>query len=180
MPASDRFAGISLSAPASADDRGEVPAEVAEALTAYADAPADPRRRVTALAAVGRSRVLVGVAAVAHEVTYDEAGRAAEKDSEMAVILTRGRDGRLALPAFTGIEQLVGWNPQARPVPVPVRLAAVAAVQDGAAALVVDLASPWRLVVAGRELAALAAGWVPALVAGEPVWLSPSPPSGTA
>ena len=178
MPTSGRFAGVSLPAPAWAGDRGEVPVEVAEALTAYAGEPDDPCRRVAALAALARSRVLVAVTSAAGEVAHDAAGLVAEKDSEMAVVLTRGRDGRLALPAFTGLDRLTAWHPRARPVPVPTRLAAAAAIQDDAAALVVDLASPWRLVVAGRELAALAAGWMPALVGREPVWLCPSSATG--
>ena len=46
------------------------------------------------------------------------------------------------------------------------RTAARAALQDGAAALVVDVAGPARLVVEGEDLAALGAGWSLARVGG--------------
>ncbi len=44
-------------------------------------------------------------------------------------------------------------------MPVPAGQAALAALQDGADALLVDLAGPARLVVEGDHLRALAAGW---------------------
>jgi hypothetical protein len=69
-----------------------------------------------------------------------------------------GRDGRTALLAFTGNAGLDRWNPEARPVPVPMRQAAQAALQDEASALLVDVAGPVMFVVEGEELAALAAG----------------------
>ena len=59
----------------------------------------------------------------------------------------RGPDGRLALLAFTGLEQMQRWDPDARPVPVPARTAALAALQDGAEALLIDLAGPVRYLV---------------------------------
>ena len=62
----------------------------------------------------------------------------------MASVLMRGSDGRLALLAFTGLEAMRRWNPDARPVPVPARTAALAAIQDGAEALLIDLAGPVR------------------------------------
>jgi hypothetical protein len=44
-------------------------------------------------------------------------------------------------------------------VPVPAATAATAAIQDGAEALLVDLAGPASYVVDGDDLARLAAGW---------------------
>ena len=70
-----------------------------------------------------------------------------------------GADGRRALLAFTGSDSLATWDAGARPVPVPTRLAAQSAVQDGAAALVVDIAGPATVVVEGDDLTRLAAGW---------------------
>ena len=51
------------------------------------------------------------------------------------------------------------WDPQARPVPVTAATAATAAIQDGAEALLVDLAGPATYVVDGEDLTRLAAGW---------------------
>ncbi len=73
----------------------------------------------------------------------------------MAAVLLTGADGRIALLSFTGTETLRRWDPQARPVPVTAPYAAQSAVQEGAAALVVDVAGPVRLVVEGADLEAL-------------------------
>ena len=44
-------------------------------------------------------------------------------------------------------------------MPVPAATAALSAVQDGADALLVDVAGPVRFVVEGEDLACLARGW---------------------
>jgi hypothetical protein len=98
------------------------------------------------------------VVAVLGDVEYDDAGHAHDKTSDMAAVLMTGRDGRTALLAFTGTAALTGWNPDARPVPVPFRQAAQAAIQDGASAVLLDVAGPVRFVVEAAELEALAAG----------------------
>jgi hypothetical protein len=56
---------------------------------------------------------------------------------------------------------------------VPAQVAAQSAIQDQAAALVVDIAGPVTLVVEGEDLLGLASGWTLAQVAGEPAWLRP-------
>ena len=63
------------------------------------------------------------------------------------------------------------WDPQARPVPVRAQLAAQAAIQEGAAALLVDVAGPTRLVVEGVDLEGLARGWRLARVGGQVGWV---------
>ena len=77
----------------------------------------------------------------------------------MATVLLTGRDGRPALLAFTGTEPCAAWNPDGPAGAGRRPPAARAAVQDGAAALVVDVAGPVTLVVEGDDLRALAAGW---------------------
>ena len=69
-----------------------------------------------------------------------------DKSSDMAAVLMRGADGRTALLAFTGLEAMRRWDPDARPVPVSAQVAARAALQDGAAALLIDVAGPVRFV----------------------------------
>lgn len=147
----------SIPDPGFAGDDGSVPAGVAEALGAYGTEPGG--RHHPTLAVVQDSRLLVPVVAVLGEVEYDEGGLAHDKSSEMATVLMRGRDGRTALLAFTGTEPLRRWNPEARPVPVPARQAARAAVHDGAAALLVDVAGPTMFVVEGEDLRCLAEGY---------------------
>jgi hypothetical protein len=144
--------------PGFAGDDGSAAPEVTAALAAYDAAPGDPDRRATALVAVAQSRLLVPVVAVLGEVEVDDAGLAHDKTSDMAAVLMTGRDGRTALLAFTGSTSLERWNPDARPVPVPATKAALAAVQQEASALLVDVAGPVMFVVEGEELLNLARG----------------------
>ena len=156
-----------------AGDSGQVSAEVAGALAAYA---ADPRGcYVGVLAALQEARLLVPVVAVLGEVEHDAAGLAHDKTSDMAAVLLQGNDGRLALLAFTGTESLVAWSPEARPVPVTARVAAQSALQDGAAALVVDVAGPATVVIEGEDLQGLALGWRLARVGERSAWIRPQP-----
>ena len=159
--------------PGFAGDTGAVPSGLAAALAAYA---ADPRGSyVRVLDELRSARVLVPVVAVLGEVEHDEAGRAHDKTSDMAAVLLQGNDGRLALLAFTGTESLAAWNPEARPVPVPAQVAAQSALQDGAAALVVDVAGPVTVVVEGPDLNGLASGWRLAVVGERAAWIRPEP-----
>lgn len=147
----------SLPDPGFAGDDGSVSPEVEAALAAY-DADPDARHSAT-LAVLQHARLLVPVVAVLGEVEVDEQGLAHDKTSDMAAVLMRGRDGRTALLAFTGAATMSRWDPQARPVPVTARDAARAARQDGAEALLVDVAGPVVLVAEGEDLTALAEGW---------------------
>jgi hypothetical protein len=136
-------------------DDGTAPAELTAALTSY---DADPSAYPEALAALQDSRVLVPVLAMLGEVEYDENGLAHDKTSDMATVLLTGRDGRTALLAFTSMTSLHAWNPEGRPVPVPLMQAAASALQDGADALLVDVAGPVLFAVEGEDLRSLAAG----------------------
>ena len=84
-------------------------------------------------------------------------GTAGEKVSEMALPTLVGRDGRLAVLAFTCLDSLTRWRPDARPVPVPADRVWQAGAQE-ASAVVIDVAGPVPLAVDGARLAALAGG----------------------
>jgi hypothetical protein len=157
--------------PGFAGDDGSVASEVAEALAAY-DRDPDGAHPAT-LAVLQHARLLVPVLAVLGEVEVDERGLARDKASDMATVLMQGRDGRMALLAFTGSEPLHRWNPEGRPVPVSVPDAARAAVHDGADALLVDVAGPVMFVVEGEDLKALADGFGLVEVSGRHVWVKP-------
>lgn len=150
----------SLPDPGFAGDDGAVDALVSAALVGYAESgePGAAASHHAALAVLQDARVLVPVVAVLGEVEYDEQGLAHDKTSDMAAVLMTGHDGRTALLAFTGSASMTSWNPEARPVPVPLRQAAQAALQDGAAALLVDVAGPVLFVVEGDDLVSLATG----------------------
>ena len=98
------------------------------------------------------------VVAVLGEVAYDEQGLAHDKTSDMAAVLMTGRDGRTALLAFTGTAACRPGTPRRRPVPVTARHAAQAALQDQAAALLVDVAGPVMFVVEGGPTSDACAG----------------------
>lgn len=160
-----------LLAPAYPDDTGEADPALAAALTAYA---ADPAALPEALARLQTARLLVPVVAVAGEVEVDQRGLAHDKTSDMAAVLVQGPDGRRGLLAFTSIETMARWDPAARPVPVTASTAAMAAVQEGADAMVVDLAGPARIVVDGDHLRPFAAGWRLARVRDDLAWIDPA------
>ena len=157
----DRFAipqthGVrDLAAPAFPDDDGAADPALTTALAAYGSGAGDYD---AAFAALAPSRLIVPVVAVLGEVEVDEQGLARDKSADMAAVLMQGLDGRRALLAFTSLATLAAWNPEARPVPVPARTAALAAVQEDAAALVVDVAGPVTFVVEGAALTRLATG----------------------
>ena len=161
--------GRNIPDPGFAGDHGEPGAALAAALAAYVDGSGS---QVGALAAVQESRLLVPVVAVLGEVEVDERGLAHDKTSDMATVLLQGADGRMALLAFSGMPALQAWDPEARPVPVTARTAAQAALQDGAAAIVVDVAGPATFVVEGQDLEGLAQGWTLARVGGRSAWVT--------
>lgn len=136
------------------------------------DGGADPRLRHTlAKYAVGRlgehavlealqgSRLLVPVVAVLTEEAEVAPGELRrEKESEMALPTLIGADGRRGVLAFTSLETLRRWRPDARPVPVHARQACQAVLDEGADALVIDVAGPIPFAVDGLRLHLLAEG----------------------
>jgi hypothetical protein len=159
-----------LAAPAFPADDGTTAPAVAAALEAYR---ADPAAYSQALGALAEARLLVPVVAVLGDVEYDEQGLAHDKTSDMATVLLTGADGRQALLAFTSMATMAAWRPDARPVPVPARDAARAAMQEEAAAIVVDVAGPVTVAIEGEDLEALARGWRLTRVGESTAWVAP-------
>lgn len=158
--------------PGFAGDTGGTDPELASALATYASDP-DGLHHQT-LAVLQRARLLVPVVAMLGDVEHDEQGLAHDKSSDMATVLMRGRDGRLALLAFTGTQSLQAWNPDARPVPVTTAQAAQAALHDDAVAMVVDVAGPVMFVVEEADLHALAEGYALVEIDGRHAWAKQS------
>ncbi|WP_392754929.1 SseB family protein [Streptomyces sp. LN590] len=109
------------------------------------------------LEALKGARLLVPVVAVLGEVEEDESGLRREKTSDMAVPTLQAGDRR-ALPAFTSTATLALWDPQARPVAVPLHQALQAAAHERADTVVLDLAGPVAFELTGSALLALAEG----------------------
>jgi hypothetical protein len=132
------------------DDDGSADPALSQALAA--------RDQGAILAALTKARLLVPVVAMLGEVEYDENGLAHDKTSDMAVALLQGQDGRNALLAFTSTESLKLWSPEARPMPAQAQLVATAAIQEGAAAVVLDVAGPAPAVIETDDVRRVAAG----------------------
>lgn len=162
-----------LGAPLRPDDTGASDPAYAAAALAYG-AGRERRAYVDVLGALGATRLLVPVVALPGEVATGPDGPARDTTAEMASVLLTGADGRVALLAFSSLATLQQWDPRARPVPVPARLAAQAAQQDGAAALVIDVAGPVSVVVQGEDLLALAGGWTLTRVGERWGWIRPA------
>jgi hypothetical protein len=158
--------------PGFAGDDGSVSPQVQSALASYGRGGGQGEY-LAALQQLQDARVLVPVVAVLDEVEYDEAGRAHDKTSDMAAVLLTGRDGRQALLAFTDTGALSAWDPQSRPVPVTLRRAAQAALQQGADALVVDVAGPVVFALEGELLNTVASGSVLVRLSEGWGWASP-------
>jgi SseB protein N-terminal domain len=159
-------------------DRGAADSRVAAALAAYLAGQGSEQAALTALAS---ARLLVPVVATLADGSGPADASQGDKNSEMALPTLIGRDGRAALLAFTGLDALARWRPDARPVPAEADRVWCAAVAEGCA-VVIDVAGPVPVAVEGARLAALAAGRpvppphedpdiraeVEAVVAGEP------------
>jgi len=162
--------------PGFAGDAGQAPPELVAALAAYASDPA--RGSHPALSVLQHSRLLVPVVAMLGEdgPEPDRGGShqpPREKSADMATVLMRGRDGRMALLAFTGLESMRRWQADARPVPVAAADAARAAVHDDAAAIVVDVAGPVMFVVEEDDLRSLAEGHTLTELGDGYAWVTP-------
>ena len=126
------------------------------------DGSADPRLRAALdagdagriSAALVDARLIVGVVALP--------GTEHASEGEMALALLESSSGARALPAFTDLDALARWRTDARPVPRPATELAAAVQAEGMSALVVDVAGPVPWTVRADEVAALAAGYVPA------------------
>lgn len=136
------------------DDDGSADPRLSAALAAWAE---DRTAVGPVLAALKGARLLVPVVAVLGEVEEGENGLRREKTSDMAVPTLKA-GGRTALPAFTSTDTLARWDPEARPVAVPLHQALQAAAHEKADTVVLDLAGPVAFELTGPALLALAEG----------------------
>ncbi|MFE7158210.1 SseB family protein [Streptomyces sp. NPDC057636] len=136
--------------PGFSDDDGSADPRLSAALAAWAE---DRTAHGPVLAALKEARLLVPVVAVLGEVEEDENGLRREKTSDMAVPTLKAGDRR-ALPAFTSTAALALWDPEARPVAVPLHQALQAAAHEQADTVVIDLAGPVAYELSGAALRA--------------------------
>ncbi|CAM4073096.1 SseB family protein [Helcobacillus massiliensis] len=133
-------------------DTGGQDPRIAAALAAV-DAGEDPHHEAL-VAALRGQRVMVPITAIATDTEVTADGLVADNASDMAVVkIQAGTD--IALPIFTGTEQLTAWRPEARPVPMVIEQAAQAAVAEGCTMLIVDMGRPRPVVLTRSALWAL-------------------------
>ncbi|MDQ2813080.1 MAG: SseB family protein [Actinomycetota bacterium] len=135
------------------DDNGAADPRVRKALAAYV---AGEGSEQAALSALSAARLLVPVVAILADGSAP-GGAHGDKNSEMVLPTLIGQDGRPAVLAFTCLDALTRWRPNARPVPAEADRVWRAAVADGCA-VVIDVAGPVPLAVEGARLDALAGG----------------------
>ncbi|MCD0450876.1 SseB family protein [Actinocorallia sp. API 0066] len=136
------------------DDDGSADPRLQAALTAYAGGRAAEH---TVLEALSHARLLVPIVAVLNQEETVH-GLRREKESDMALPTLIGADGRRGVLGFTSLKTLQLWQADARPVPVRSRDACRTALDEGADALVVDVAGPVPFAVDGVRLHLLAEG----------------------
>jgi hypothetical protein len=155
LPPSSGFAG----------DDGSADPELAQLLTDYATGSGSLTDVVSRLAA---TRVLVPVLAEMGVSGVTEQGLEVDKEASAGVVALEAPDGRRALPVFTSVAAMTAWRPDARPVPVQAARAALSAVSEDWALLVVDPAGPATALVPRPAVWALAQGkpWRPAVMSG--------------
>ena len=158
---SSQFHGASIPTSEFAGDDGSANPHVVEILQAWWTGQASGYDVVERLHGV---RLMVPVVAVADEVGIDDDGLTHEKSSHMATVTLVQPDGRRGLLAFTSMEALNGWDPQARGIPAGAARVAQAAIQEGADAVLIDVAGPVLYALTEPGLSA---------VAEERVWVRP-------
>ncbi|MCU1593623.1 MAG: SseB family protein [Frankiales bacterium] len=133
-------------------DTGEADPRLAQALL-------EPAARAELLAAFVGARVFAAITATStSEHVVAATGLRAESSAEMAVVLLEAQDVTRALPVFSDLSALRRWRLDARPVPLTGAQACAAALDEAAAAVLID---PAGAAVSVLELATLASGWVP-------------------
>lgn len=152
-----------LASPAFSGDDGTIDPRLAEALTVYRGAAELP----AVLVALGEVRLIVPIVAV-----LDESRPVGDKEADMSAVLLTGADGRKALLAFSSLASMQAWDRDARPVSVYGAQAASAALDDGATAIVLDLAGDC-VVIETADLVHLAGGERLMQTPAGHAWISP-------
>ena len=141
--------GRSLATPAFPDDDGSLDPVLGAAFDEF-DSTGDP---TAVLGALCSARILVPVIAVLGDSPAD-----GDKEADMAAVFLTGADGRKALLAFSSIDAMQAWDPQARPVPIYAYDAARATLEEDGSALLLDLGGSHFTVVETEDVEHLAAG----------------------
>jgi len=142
----------SIPQPILPEDDGSADAALASALAAFTAGAGDASAVVAALQTA--RLLLPAVVVPADQLPGDACGTTG---SDMALPKLIGKDGRAAVLAFTSLDALRAWRPDARPIQVRAPQVCHTAVHEEAAAVVIDVAGPVPFPIEGALLHALAA-----------------------
>ncbi len=109
------------------------------------------------------SRLLIPLVAVRGNEGIGAHGQLVDKTQELSIVTVAGPDGRNVLPAFTSVDALQRWDPDARPIPIEASRVAMAAASEGTPLIVIDAASSTEFAVRAPAFEAVATGvaWLP-------------------
>lgn len=155
-----------------AEDDGSAPEGLRDILAAAGSG--DQKAYLDAIVELCLSRLLLPIVAAGDHLEPE--GPAPDRHAEMSAVLLQQPDGTKAMIAFTGVDALGAWNPQARPIPATLDRVAEATVMSGASYLLIDLQGPAPLAIQEPLLSNLGQGRrLVALEDGEYGWLATDP-----
>lgn len=108
-------------------------------------------------------RVLIPLVAEIGEAGVNDQGVIVDKSADLSIVTVSGPNGSPVLPVFTSTETMRAWNADARPVPVEMRRALLAAVAEQTNHVIVDPGSETEFGLRRPATWALAQGqdWTP-------------------
>ncbi|WOP18380.1 SseB family protein [Raineyella sp. LH-20] len=121
-----------------AEDDGSAPQGLRDVMAAAGSG--DQEAYLQAVVDLCLSRLLIPIVSAGENLHPD--GPDPDRHAEMSAVLLQQADGAKAMLAFTGVDSLAAWNPQARPIPATLDRVAEAAVMSGAGTLLIDLQGP--------------------------------------
>jgi len=138
-------------------DDGSCPDALAAALELWVkDASGEAMAAV--INALRTERVLVPLLAEAGEFGLTDEGKVVDKTQELSIVSVEGPDGKPVAVAFSDVESMRAWNPQARPIPVEAQKVAAWVLDDQMARIVLNPGSPTQCVVRRGGVIALLTG----------------------
>lgn len=147
------WAGRHFEHNASSDDDGSAPPVLIEALRRFRAREVGEAEVVDALR---DSRLLIPLVAHLGEAGVNDRGHTVDKSQELAIVTVTGPDGRTVLPAFTSVDAMRAWNPEARPVPADAVRVAVAAASEQTDVVILDPTSSTEFAIRRPALWAIA------------------------
>tara|TARA_Y100000814_G_scaffold236788_2_gene180900 strand:- start:6008 stop:6766 length:759 start_codon:yes stop_codon:yes gene_type:complete len=152
--------GRSFPETAPSSDDGSPDPRLTEAVAAFRSGELAFPQLIVALHEV---RLLVPLIAVRGDEGVGAHGQLVDKTQELSIVTVEGPDGRAVLPAFSGVESMRRWNPDARPIPIQAPRVAIAAASEGTELIAIDPASENGFVLRRPAFRALALGeeWIP-------------------